>query len=657
MKVLIILSSLRIKILLFFAMALIGLFGVQYGAARLFVIEQSEALEQEKALANLDRIDRLVSEQIQKLESTVSDWAEWDDTWRFMKKRDSKYVSSNYVSNTFTRLKLDLIVVLDQQGQPAINKGFDRQQQQEWRVSPQILERLTAAESPLRPLPLEQGQSHGRSGLLSVADGLFLMATNLVLTSESKGPARGVMAMGQRLDEPFLAQLSNIIRLPLNSYPANHPDMLALSSDLWHQLAQQGRAVQLDRSGTTSSGYILLRDLNKLPAVILKTTMDRHIARQGEQNLQYMLWSSAGIILALLLFSVMLDRWVLNPVSRLSSEVTVIGAQADGSLRVQQLSSDDELARLADGINTMLNHLEHADQQKRMIQGAFGQYLSPKVVDILLKDPNKLSLGGEQRVMTALFSDLAGFSTISEKLSPAELVQLLNEYLTAMCDIITRYDGTVDKFEGDAIMAFWGAPVDQPDHAQLACLAAIDMQQYMTEMRLRLRSERRPALHVRIGLNSGPMVVGNMGSKQRMNYTVMGDAVNLAARLEGANKFYGSHTILSHNTWRMVQEAVDVRELDTIRVVGKNDPVTIYQLLARKGEVSESMTTTVSLYQQGLACYRARNFRTALNWFDQLLIVDDSDGPARAYRERCLEFMRHPPAEDWDGVYQLTAKG
>ncbi|MBF0125209.1 MAG: hypothetical protein HQL60_07730 [Magnetococcales bacterium] len=652
-----ILSSLRIKILLFFTIALITLFGIQYGAARLFVIEQSEALEQEKALANLDRIERLVAERLLQIEGLAADWGEWDDTWNFVKKRDAKYIASNYNGSSQIKLKLDLMVLLDQQNKTLISKGLYHQQQKEWSIPRQFLDRLAAPDSPLRPAPLEQGQPHGRSGLMAIPEGVFMLGVNLVLTSEGKGPARGLMVMGQRLDDLFLEQLSSIIHLPLTAYPANHPEMLALSSDVWHQLAQQGRAVQVNFASATSTGYILLRDVNKLPIMILQTTMDRHIASKGEQNLDYMLWSSLGIILALLLFSVMLDRWVLNPVSRLSGEVIVIGSRADGSMRVYQPKSRDELARLADGINTMLDHLEHADQQKKMIQGAFGQYLSPKVVEILVKDPSKLSLGGEQRDMTAFFSDVAGFSAIAEKLTPHELVQLLNEYLTAMCDIITRYDGTVDKFEGDAIIAFWGAPLTQPDHALLACLASIDMQNYMIGMRRRLQLEQRPAMHVRIGINSGSMVVGNMGSKQRMDYTIMGDAVNLASRLEGANKFYNTYTMISHDTYQMVREEVDVRELDTIRVVGKKEPVTIYQLLARKGQTPSQLAILLPSYHKGLTLYKARNFQAALRQFEQALQVDDDDGPARAYLERCQEFIRHPPATDWDGVYQLTAKG
>ncbi len=295
--------------------------------------------------------------------------------------------------------------------------------------------------------------------------------------------------------------------------------------------------------------------------------------------------------------------------------------------------------------------------QKKMIKGAFGQYLSPKVVEILVKDPTKLSLGGESREMTAFFSDVAGFSTISEKLTPEELVNLLNEYLTAMCDIIARYDGTVDKFEGDAIIAFWGAPLDQPNHATLCCYACIDMAKHMVQMREKLVAEGRPRMTVRMGINSGRMVVGNMGSKQRMDYTIMGDAVNLAARLEGANKFYNSGTMLSHATYQQAKDFVEVRELDIVRVVGKNEPITIYQLLARKGELDPTMAEVLVRYNHAIEAYRAKDFATALQRFEKVLEVEPNDGPGLTYVARCKEYLESPPPADWDGVFQFTSKG
>ena len=295
--------------------------------------------------------------------------------------------------------------------------------------------------------------------------------------------------------------------------------------------------------------------------------------------------------------------------------------------------------------------------QKKMIKGAFGQYLSPAVVEILVKDPSKLSLGGESREMTAFFSDVAGFSSISEKLTPAELVQLLNEYLTAMCDIIAQQDGTIDKFEGDAIIAFWGAPLDQPNHATLASFACIDMANHMVEMRKTLKAEGRPNMTVRMGVNSGPMVVGNMGSAQRMDYTIMGDAVNLAARLEGANKFYTSGTMLSDSTYQQAKEHIEARKLDVVRVVGKKEPITIYQLLERKGQLSAPMTALLASYYEAYAAYEAKDFATALQLFEKTLAMDPDDGPTQTFVDRCKEYVENPPPADWDGVFQFTSKG
>ena len=295
--------------------------------------------------------------------------------------------------------------------------------------------------------------------------------------------------------------------------------------------------------------------------------------------------------------------------------------------------------------------------QKKMIKGAFGQYLSPAVVEILVKDPSKLSLGGESRQMTAFFSDVAGFSSISEKLTPAELVQLLNEYLTAMCDIIAKHDGTIDKFEGDAIIAFWGAPLDQPNHAELACLACVDMANHMVAMREKLKAEGRPNMTVRMGVNSGPMVVGNMGSAQRMDYTIMGDAVNLAARLEGANKFYNSGTMISDATYQQAKDAIEARALDTVRVVGKKEPVAIYQVLERKGALSPEMTELMKLYEHARDAYKAKDFAEALKRFEKALELAPDDGPVLTYVARCKEYLESPPPADWDGVFQFTSKG
>lgn len=297
-------------------------------------------------------------------------------------------------------------------------------------------------------------------------------------------------------------------------------------------------------------------------------------------------------------------------------------------------------------------------EQKRIIKLAFSQYLSPKVVDSLIASPEKLSLGGESREMTVFFSDLAGFTALSEQMKPEELVQLLNEYLSDMCNVILEHDGTVDKFIGDAIMAFWGAPLDQPDHAELACFAAFDMQQYMVEFRREMGfDEGTNQMGVRMGINSGPMVVGNMGSRQRMNYTIMGDAVNLASRLEGANKFYTTDTIISQSTYDLAKESIEARELDTVKVVGKNDPVTIYQLMGRKGKIPDASSELIFLFHDALAAYKARVFGEAMKRFEKVLKMAPHDGPSQCYMSRCQSFLQASPPPGWDGVFQLTSKG
>ena len=294
--------------------------------------------------------------------------------------------------------------------------------------------------------------------------------------------------------------------------------------------------------------------------------------------------------------------------------------------------------------------------QKTLIRSAFGQYLSPKVVSELVKNPEKVALGGEEREMTAFFSDIQGFSTFSEQMTPTELVNMLNDYLTEMCNIIIAGEGTIDKYEGDAIIAFWGAPTRQADHARRACLAAIDMQEAVMSIRDRWTKAGHAPISVRMGINSGPMVVGNMGSAQRLDYTMMGDAVNLASRLEGANKAYGSGIMISDATYSMCKDDVDVRELDRIRVVGKSEPVTVYQLLARKGQTNGIRADLMSHFAKGLQAYRAGNYSTARDAFKLCTSIDPEDGPSITYLKRCERYISNPPPPDWDGVFSLDEK-
>ncbi len=297
------------------------------------------------------------------------------------------------------------------------------------------------------------------------------------------------------------------------------------------------------------------------------------------------------------------------------------------------------------------------EKDKRFIRSTFSHFVTKSVVDELLANPEKIKLGGEKKECTVLFSDVAGFTTISEQLEPEELVQLLNEYLTEMTNIVFKYDGMLDKYEGDAIMAVFGAPVERGNHAYQACATALEMQQRMVALREMWRRQNRPELYMRIGINTGPMVVGNMGSESRFDYTVMGDAVNLGARLEPANKIYGTNIMIGEGTVKKAGDLIIVRPLDLLRVKGKTEPVWVYELvgLAEQG-VSDDLLRVLDLFEKGLARYLQRDWDAAINYFSQVLSIRENDGPAQRYLERCQFFKENPPAEDWDGVYTQTSK-
>ena len=296
------------------------------------------------------------------------------------------------------------------------------------------------------------------------------------------------------------------------------------------------------------------------------------------------------------------------------------------------------------------------EREKRFIKKAFSQYLAPAVVDRLVENPQLLKLGGERKVLTAFFSDVADFSTIAEQLKAEELVDLLNDYLTDMTEIILKYEGTVDKYEGDAIIAFFGAPITLEDHASRTCLAAIDMQKRLAELREGWKKEGKHELFMRIGINTGQMVVGNMGSINRMDYTMIGDSVNLAARLEGVNKQYQTYTMISQYTYEKAKENIEVRELDCIRVVGKQEPIKIYELLGHKGEMEDHIQLILPHFKEGLNHYKSHRWEEGIDSFEKALNLYEDDGPSLTYFERCIAFQNHPPRPDWDGVFSIGTK-
>ena len=289
-------------------------------------------------------------------------------------------------------------------------------------------------------------------------------------------------------------------------------------------------------------------------------------------------------------------------------------------------------------------------RQKLFIKNAFKQYLSPAVIEELIQHPERLKLGGERRLLSIFFSDLEGFTGISEGLDPEALTNLLNEYLSAMTDIIHEEGGTVDKYEGDAIIAFWNAPLPQADHAERCVRAALRCQAKLAMMRPALRERVGKDLRMRIGINSGPAVVGNMGSHTRFDYTMLGDAVNLAARLEGINKQFGTYTVISQATLELLNGSVPVREIARVSVVGRKEAVTIFEPMV-SGEFS-ARADDLKIFAGGLEAFYLGRFAEAEAVFATLA---DRDPAARAYITKCRSLIEDPP-EAWNGVWVVTTK-
>jgi adenylate cyclase len=290
-------------------------------------------------------------------------------------------------------------------------------------------------------------------------------------------------------------------------------------------------------------------------------------------------------------------------------------------------------------------------RQKMFIKNAFKQYLSPTVIEQLIVHPERLKLGGERRMLSIFFSDLEGFTSISEGLDPEALTNLLNVYLTAMTDIIHEEGGTVDKYEGDAIIAFWNAPLEQPDHAVRCVRAVLRCQAKLAQMRPLLRESMGRDLKMRVGVNNGQAVVGNMGSHSRFDYTMIGDAVNLAARLEGINKQFGTYILISQSTMEQMAGAFPVREISRVAVVGRREPVIVYEPLMSES-IDQPQKEKLTRFSEGLKLFYAGNFNQAREAFSALA---EDDPAARAYLIKCRELIEHPP-KDWDGVWVITTK-
>ena len=357
-----------------------------------------------------------------------------------------------------------------------------------------------------------------------------------------------------------------------------------------------------------------------------------------------------------LVFAMLVSSGITRPVRRLLEGTREVEAgRLDRSIDV---ITRDEIGQLSIAFNRMVEQLRHNER----IRETFGRYVDPKVVEGLIDQPALAATEGQRRIMTVMFCDMKGFTALSEGMTPQGLVKVMNRYLSTMSEQIRSHRGIIDKYIGDAIMAYWGPPfIEETDQARLACLAAIDMMGRVETLRKEL-----PELlgvrsipvecDVRVGIATGEALVGSIGSEFMMSYTVMGDTVNLASRLETASKAYGSRSLMSEATFAATAGAIEAREIDRLVVVGQTQPQVVFEIMGRTGELTPEQIALRTRYSEGLAAYRARQWEEARRAFNAALEVFPGDGPSMTLLNRIESFQKSPPTQDWNGSWHLDRK-
>jgi class 3 adenylate cyclase len=423
--------------------------------------------------------------------------------------------------------------------------------------------------------------------------------------------------------------------------------------------AQEGtpRSEKIVRDALLQEKDAIDVEIGKTIDLLNKLTQDTATqAKAEEERATTLNWIVTAIATVLgLIFAGFVTRSLVEPVKRLLGGTRAVEA---GDLDVEILvHTHDELATLAHSFNHMVGGL----REKERIRETFGQYVDPRIVKSLL-EKRIAADKGERQVMTVFFSDLQDFTRLCEGLTPDAAVRFLNRYFSLMSDVIRTQQGIVDKYIGDSVMAFWGPPFTDPaDHARLGCIAALEQLAQMETFRAWLPEmfgtrQGLPEVHVRMGIASGEVTVGNIGSETSRGYTVIGDVVNLASRLEQANKFYGTRILVSEGTRDLAGDTLAFREIDSLRVVGKLEPVRVYELLGYAAELGESDTQRIQAYETGLERYRAQDWEAAEAAFRECLANAPGDRPSQVMLERIEAFRQAPPETGWDGVWVAVSK-
>ena len=480
---------------------------------------------------------------------------------------------------------------------------------------------------------VEQEAEEARKLIASIIDDVSTPSDNVALTRIDTNIDNAVNELDRHLSEENAQLLSQLESKDFAE--ARHTLARAdQARDEFNQKLDQIRADMLSQVGMSAS--VVLRNQNH--AILITIVVTALAAALG------------------LVFAILVSGGITRPVRLLLEGTREVEA---GHLeRSIEVITHDEIGQLSAAFNRMVEQLRH----KERIRETFGRYIDPRVVEGLINQPKLAAAEGQRRVMTVMFCDMKGFTTLSEGMTPQGLVKVMNRYLSTMSEPIRRHGGVIDKYIGDAIMAYWGPPfVEETDESQFACLAAIEMIKRIDPLRKEVTELLGVRViptecDVRIGLATGEALVGSIGSDVMMNYTVMGDTVNLAARLEAANKLYGSRSLIAEATVAKTDEAIQFREIDRLMVAGQTNPQAVFELLGRKDELTPKQGLLRTRYADALAAYRAQRWDQARAAFHAVLEAVPTDGPSLALLSRIDHLQGHPPGADWDGSWRLENK-
>lgn len=472
----------------------------------------------------------------------------------------------------------------------------------------------------------------------------------------------GVVLWGSRLDRKTLQSIKEISSVDIALYskdgintstlpPEKEEELSKLISTIEKQtIPETIGEVSLgkERFMTMRSSILPDAPIEEGGFIVLKSLTEE---LSFLRKLQITLLFIGGFILIIAIaLSFLLAGGVTKPIGTLALAARKIG---QGELETHvDIRTGDELEQLGGAFNEMVRGL----REREFIKNTFERYVSKTVASELINNPDMVRLGGTKKELTVMFSDIGGFTTLSETLTPEEMVRHLNEYFEGMSSAILEFDGTLNQFQGDAVVAFWGAPIPQENHATLACLSALRCWEFLKRLQERWKAQGLPQRTFRFGISTGEMVVGNIGSLSRFEYTVIGAEVNLASRLEGANKIYGTQILISDKTYELAKGEIIGRELDIIRVVGKAQPVRIYELISEKGQSDYRRTEILEKFGVGISLYRECKWNEAGEYFQKILELDPYDKPSQEYLRRCEEYQNSSPPPDWDGVFELRSK-